>query len=109
MDVKTLRKRLRSPATKLDEVNAFLVDPGNEAITAVLDVVAKYGTPEEINRQAKAARSLPNLLGRLKAMNSPYVADLEWLQAQREPACLREHGGLPASRCWGAGRGKVRV
>ncbi len=83
-DVEYLRKRLLILGTKLDELNAFLVDPGNEAITAVLDIVAKYGTPDEINRQAKAARSLPNLLSRLKAMNSPYVADLAWLQAQRD-------------------------
>ena len=79
-----LRKRLLISGTKLDELNAFLLDPGNDAITAVLEVVAKYGTPDEINRQARAARSLPSLLSRLKGMNSPYLADLEWLQAQRD-------------------------
>ncbi len=83
-DTGDLRKRLLISGTKLDEVNAFLGDPGNEAIASVLEVVAKYGTPEEINRQARSARSLPNLLSRLKAMNSPYLADLEWLQAQRD-------------------------
>jgi hypothetical protein len=79
-----LRKRLQISGTKLDELNAFLLDPGNDAITSILEVVAKYGTPEEINRQGRAARSLPNLLGRLKAMGSPYLADLAWLQAQRD-------------------------
>jgi hypothetical protein len=79
-----LRSRLAISGSKLDELNAFLVDPSNGAITSILEVVAKYGTPEEINRQGRAARSLASLLSRLKAMDSPYVADLEWLRAQRD-------------------------
>jgi hypothetical protein len=79
-----LRSRLAISGSKLDELNAFLVDPSNGAITSILEVVAKYGTPEEINRQGRAARSLPNLLSRLKAMDSPFLADLEWLRAQRD-------------------------
>ncbi len=78
------RTRLRISQARFDEVNAFLLDPHNRAVSAFLDVVAKYGTPEEINRRAAEARHLPNLLARLKAMRSPYLSDLEWLAAQRD-------------------------
>jgi len=69
---------------RLREVNALLADPHNRAISAFLEVVAKYGTPEEINRKARQARNLGNIMARLKAMNSPYVHDLEWLAEQRD-------------------------
>jgi hypothetical protein len=39
---------------------------------------------DEINRKAQEARRLPNLLGRLKEIGSPYLADLEWLIEQRD-------------------------
>jgi hypothetical protein len=41
-----LRKRLQISGTKLEELNAFLMAPGNDAITAVLAVVAKSGRGE---------------------------------------------------------------
>jgi hypothetical protein len=47
-------------------------------------VVSKYGTPEEINRKAARARDLASLMGRLRDVGSPYVADLEWLTEQRD-------------------------
>jgi len=47
-------------------------------------VVEKYGTVEEINRKAAEARALPNLKQRLQAINSPYLADLVWLEEQRD-------------------------
>jgi len=50
----------------------------------VLDVVHKYGSPEEINRRAAEARDLERLMGRLRERGSPYVADLEWLIEQRD-------------------------
>jgi hypothetical protein len=62
----------------------MLQDPGNRAVSGFLDVVAKYGTPDEINRQAAAARSLPSLLARLRTMESPYLQDLDWLALQRD-------------------------
>jgi hypothetical protein len=78
------RNKLRIPEARLQEINALLLDPQNHAVNAFLEVVAKYGTPEEINRQAAEARQLPNLLARLKTLNSPYVKDLEWLSEQRD-------------------------
>ena len=79
-----LRERLRISEAHLNDINALLLDPDTKVINAFLDVVSKYGTPEEINRKAEDARKLPNLLARLKAIGSPYVDDLEWLIEQRD-------------------------
>jgi hypothetical protein len=78
------RNKLRIPEARLQEINALLLDPNNQAVNAFLEVVARYGTPEEINRKAAEARKLPNLMARLKALNSPYVKNLEWLSEQRD-------------------------
>ncbi|HET7090694.1 MAG TPA: hypothetical protein VFL17_18835, partial [Anaerolineae bacterium] len=68
-----LRERLRISEEHLNDINALLLDPDARVINAFLDVVSKYGTPEEINRKAEEARKLPNLMARLKAIGSPYV------------------------------------
>ena len=79
-----LRNRLRIPADRLDEINALLLDPDTKVVDDFLKVVEKHGTVDEINRKAQEARRLPNLLGRLKEIGSPYLADLEWLIEQRD-------------------------
>jgi hypothetical protein len=79
-----LQDRLAISEASLKAINALLLDPDNRVVRAVLDVVRKYGTPEEINRKAAAARHLPSLLARLEAMGSPYLADLRWLIEQRD-------------------------
>lgn len=79
-----LWKRLEIAPAQLAEINRWLLDPGNRVVRAFLDVVAKYGTVEKINRRAKEARKLPNLLSRLQEISSPYLQDLEWLQAERD-------------------------
>ena len=81
---KDLRTRLQIPADRLAEINDLLLDPANPVINAFLEVVAKYGTPEEINRKAAEARKLDNLMARLRAAAPEYVADLEWLIEQRD-------------------------
>ncbi len=83
MDSK-LRKQLKIPAGNLAEVNRFLLDPNNKLVNAAMDVIAKYGTIDEINKRSAEARKLPNLMKRLREMHSPYVPDLEWLVEQRE-------------------------
>jgi hypothetical protein len=79
-----LRARLAIPATRLDELNAYLLSPDDRIVNGLLEVVAKYGTPEEINRQAHEAGQLPALLDRVRATRPEYLADLEWLEEQRE-------------------------
>jgi hypothetical protein len=79
-----LRERLRIPAGRLDAINAVLLDADTRVINDLLDVVARYGTPEDINAKAAQARKLPNLLQRLAEQKSPYLADVNWLLAQRD-------------------------
>jgi len=79
-----LRERLRISEERLKEINDFILDPNNELINKFLEIVEKYGGPEEINRKAHEARKLENLLARLKQESSPYLADLEWLTQQRD-------------------------
>ncbi len=83
-----LRSKLRISQERLDELNALLLDPNSQVTNALLDVVAKYGTVDEINRKAQEARSLPNLMGRLKEIESSYLQDLEWLIEQRDKSAF---------------------
>lgn len=82
--IDNLQERLRIPEANVREINAQLLDPNGRIVKDVLDVVRRYGTPEEINRRAEAARRLPNLLARLEAVESPYLEDLRWLTEQRD-------------------------
>jgi len=79
-----LRARLRIPNERLAAINDLLQDPQSRVVNDLLDVVAKYGTPEEINAKAAEARQLPNLLARLSEQQSPYLKDVQWLIAQRD-------------------------
>jgi hypothetical protein len=79
-----LRNRLKIAPETLDAINALLLDPGSRVVNDFLAVVARYGTPEEINRRAREARELPNLMARLREVEPAYVADLEWLAEQRD-------------------------
>ncbi|MEJ2023894.1 MAG: hypothetical protein P8Y00_02545 [Deltaproteobacteria bacterium] len=79
-----LRNRLKIEPDRVEEINRFLLDPQNELITKLIEIVEKYGGPEEINRKAAEARELGNLKRRLKETGSPYLADIEWLEEQRD-------------------------
>jgi hypothetical protein len=79
-----LRQLLKIPRERLDEVNAVLLDPEMQVIDEFLEVVGKYGTPEEINRKAEEAGQLPVLLEKVKQSRSEYINDLDWLQDQRD-------------------------
>lgn len=79
-----MRKLLRIPTSRLDDINAILLDPNSRVINEFLEVVEKYGTPGEINRRAAEAGSLPALLKRVEATKPEYLEDLDWLKAQRD-------------------------
>lgn len=79
-----LRDSLKIDAAFIEELNRYFADPGNNFINEILSVVEKYGTPEQINEQARQAKKLSNLLERLKSQESPYVKDLEWLTTVRD-------------------------
>ena len=59
---------------------------GHPDLNDLLAVVARYGTPEEINRRAREAGALPALLDRVRETRPDYLADLEWLAEQRDRA-----------------------
>ncbi|HSR12758.1 MAG TPA: hypothetical protein VLS90_15050, partial [Thermodesulfobacteriota bacterium] len=84
MSKEELRTRLRISAKQLEEINSFLLAPQNRVIDDFLDVVSKYGTPEEINEKAQKAGRLESLITRLEKEKSPYLPDVKWLAAQRE-------------------------
>jgi hypothetical protein len=79
-----LMNRLKISPDRLDALNAILLNPDMRVIEDFLAVVAKYGTPEEINARAQAARQLPVLRERVKAINPAYLDDLDWLVEQRD-------------------------
>ncbi len=81
---KDIRRKLVIENIRLDEINTFLMDPKNKLVNDLLAVVEKYGGPEEINRKARDAGKIENLMERLQEKNSPYVKDLEWLIEQKD-------------------------
>jgi hypothetical protein len=104
MIMTNLRELLRISARRLDDINALLADPKNETVTGLLEVVERYGGPQEINRKAAEAAKLENLMARLQQANSPYVHDLNWLIEQRERSAfiavadyVRKVNGAPAA------------
>lgn len=79
-----LRERLKISADRLESINAILLNPDMRIVNDLLAVVAKYGTPEEINAKAAEAGKLENLLRQVEAVKPEYMADLHWLMAQRD-------------------------
>jgi len=79
-----LRDLLRIHPTRLEDINAVLLDPNMIAINDFLEVVAKFGTPEEINRKASQAREMSALLQRVEDTHPEYLTDLDWLIEQRD-------------------------
>ncbi len=79
-----LREKLRIREANLKEINDFLLREDNPIINGLLKIVEKYGGVDEINRKAREARKLENLMERLRRKNSTFVKDLEWLIKQRD-------------------------
>ncbi|MCB8966630.1 MAG: hypothetical protein H6660_07010 [Ardenticatenaceae bacterium] len=79
-----LRERLKIPYARLDAINDLLLQPDMRVVDDFLAVVAKYGTPEEINEKARAARQLDNLLRQVEASHPDYLEDLHWLMQARD-------------------------
>jgi hypothetical protein len=82
--VEDLRHKLMIPAERLEDINAVLLNPETRVINDFLEVVAKYGTPNEINTMAQEASQLPTLLKKVEATKPEYLVDLQWLEEQRE-------------------------
>lgn len=88
-----LQQRLEIPKAYLDSVNQILLDPNSEVMQEFLAMVAKYGTPEEINRKHVQSRCLENLLDLVAKKSPAAVDDLKWLMEQRDKgAFISEEG-----------------
>ncbi len=79
-----LRRMLRIGEEPLRRINDLLLDPDCELVNRFLAIVERYGGPDEINRKAREARALPNLLRRLEEIGSPYLDDVDWLARMRD-------------------------
>lgn len=79
-----LSQRLKINEGNLKEINEFLVRKDNPLVSKVLEIVEKYGGVDEINRKAREARKIQNLLSRLERKKSPFLKDLDWLIKQRD-------------------------
>ncbi len=80
----SIQQMLRIPQERLEEINDILLNPETRVIRDLLDVVARHGTPAEINRKAAEAGALPALLGRVRAVKPEFLEPLRWLEAQRD-------------------------
>ena len=79
-----LRNLLSIPASRLDEINRVFLDPNSEVVNNLIEVISKFGTPEEINKKAEEARKLPVLKEKVKATKPEFLEDLKWLEEQRD-------------------------
>jgi hypothetical protein len=79
-----MRQKLMIAPDRLEAINKVLLNPDSQVVNNFLEVVAKYGTPEEINRKADAARQLPALLERVKQTKPEHLELLDWLTEQRD-------------------------
>ncbi len=79
-----LRQLLAIPQDRLNIINDVFANPDMKVMKDFLGVVAKYGTPEEINRKHREARKLENLMKKVEAAAPSYIKDLEWLIEQRD-------------------------
>jgi len=82
--LKDLRQRLKIKEENLKKINDFILKENNPLVDNVLRIIEKYGGVDEINRKAREARKLENLMARIRKKKSPYVKDLEWLIEQRD-------------------------
>jgi hypothetical protein len=79
-----LRQKLAISTDRLEAINAVLLNPDTRVLNEFLEVVSKYGAPEEINQLASEASQLPNILKKVEAVKPEYLEDLKWLQEKRE-------------------------
>jgi hypothetical protein len=79
-----LKDRLKIDEENLKEINSFLLRKDNPLVDSVLQIVDKYGSVDEINRRAKEAQKIENLMDRLEKKNSSFVKDLRWLMKMRD-------------------------
>jgi len=78
------QKLLKISPDKLKAFNSVLLDPNSQVMKDFFAVVAKYGTPKEINRKHKQARKMENLFKIVQERQPEAIKDLNWLIQQRD-------------------------
>jgi hypothetical protein len=79
-----IQQLLKIPQERLDEINAILLNPDTRVVRDLVEVVAKHGTPAEINRKAAQAGELPSLLQQVRRTQPEFLKSLKWLEEQRD-------------------------
>lgn len=80
----TTTNMLKISTEDLGTINQLFTNPDNQLVKELNTLIEKFGGVEAINQKAEEARKPENLMQRLKEMDSPYLADLEWLMEQRD-------------------------
>jgi hypothetical protein len=83
-----LQKLLRISPDKLKMVNSVFLDPDSQVMKSFFEVVAKYGTPEQINRKHRASRKMEHLFKIVQERNPAGLKDLNWLIEQKDRAAF---------------------
>jgi len=98
------KEMLKIKQADIDTINDLITGSDNVLVHQLTELIEKFGGVEAINKKAQEAGKPENLMQRLKEMNSPYLADLEWLKEQKEKNAFismddycREHTGKDAS------------
>ncbi len=76
------RTKLKISEERLKEVNDFLLDPNSQIVNDLIMLVEKHGGADEINRKAREAGKLDNILARMEGL--PQLKDIHWLMEQRD-------------------------
>lgn len=79
-----LRQLLAIPVDRLEDINKVLMNPDMRVVNDFLDVVQKYGTPNEINKKSHEAGQLANLISKVEQIKPEYLKDLDWLIEQKD-------------------------
>lgn len=79
-----LRKKFEIGIDQLNSINGILLNPDTQVVNDFLEVVEKYGTPEEINAKAEESGKLDRLLEKVEKNKPDYIKDLEWLIEKRD-------------------------
>jgi hypothetical protein len=79
-----LHEIMKIPVDRLNQINELFTGREIIPIDRFLEVVSKYGTPDEINQKAEEARYLPNLINKVRSQNPDYLKDLDWLIKKRD-------------------------
>ena len=100
----SFKEMLKIKPADIDTINDLITGSDNVLVHQLTELIEMFGGVEAINKKAQEAGKSENLLQRLKEMNSPYLADLEWLMEQKEKKAFismddycREHTGKNAS------------